>query len=75
MPRSDQLDSGNAITVRLFKRGNETAFRVLNEEWIERYFELEAKDRSSFTDPQSSIIERGGQILIATSGGRSVGWR
>ena len=59
--------------MRPFETGDETAFRVLNEQWIEHYFELETKDRSMLADPQSSIIDRGGKILIATSAGRSVG--
>jgi len=73
MQRNDPLDRTKEVTVRPFEAGDETAFRLLNEQWIERYFTLEAKDQSTFTDPQSSIIERGGQILIATLGGRRVG--
>lgn len=40
------------------------AFRSLNEEWIEQYFELEDIDRQQLSDPQKSIIEAGGSILI-----------
>jgi len=69
----DSLRPTNEVTIRPFRAGDETDFRVLNEQWIERYFKVECKDQSTFADPQSSIIEQGGQILIAISDGHSVG--
>jgi GNAT superfamily N-acetyltransferase len=59
--------------IRAFRAGDEAAFRTLNEQWIKDYFKVEAKDEAAFADPQRTIIERGGQILIATVGGQSVG--
>lgn len=70
---NDSLRLTNDVTVRPFRAGDEKDFRVLNEQWIERFFKVESKDQSTFTDPQSSIIEQGGQILIAISDGHSVG--
>jgi len=37
-----------------------TAFRALNEEWITRYFTLEAKDRETLNNPAHSILLKGG---------------
>jgi len=61
------------VLIREFRAGDETAFRMLNEQWIKRFFRVEAKDESALADPQKTIIERGGLILIATIGGQSVG--
>jgi hypothetical protein len=41
------VDSPNTIEIHSLAPGDDTAaFRTLNEEWITRYFTLEAKDRS-----------------------------
>jgi putative acetyltransferase len=61
------------VTIREFQPGDESCFRKLNEEWITRYFRLEAKDEEALADPQSSILASGGRILFATIDGESVG--
>ena len=50
-----------------------TAFRTLNEEWITRYFTLEAKDRETLNDPVNSILLKGGHIFMAYAGAEAVG--
>ena len=50
-----------------------TAFRTLNEEWITRYFSLEAKDRETLNDPINSILLKGGHIFMAYAGAEAVG--
>src|SRR5579863_2042572 len=63
-----------ALEIREFRPGDETAFRELNEEWINRYFVMEPKDVASIADPRNSILDRGGRILLAVQdGGRPVG--
>jgi putative acetyltransferase len=42
-----------------------TAFRTLNEEWITRYFALEAKDIETLGDPENVILRKGGHIFLA----------
>lgn len=43
------VDSPNTIEICSLAPGDVTAaFRTLNEEWITRYFTLEAKDREIF---------------------------
>jgi putative acetyltransferase len=56
------------IRIRAFQPGDEAAFRSLNTEWISNYFRIEPKDEQIFSDPQRSIIDKGGQILFATLG-------
>lgn len=53
-----------ALIVRAYLPADADAFRRLNEEWIERHFRLEEKDRETLANPQK-IIDAGGQILMA----------
>jgi len=63
-----------AIEIRSLVPGDDaTAFRTLNEEWITRYFTLEAKDRETLNDPLHSILLKGGHIFMACAGGEAVG--
>ncbi len=48
-------------------------FKRLNVEWIETYFRLEEKDLLTLDNPQSSILDPGGEILLAEYGGEIVG--
>jgi putative acetyltransferase len=64
---------GDAVWVREFQAGDEAAFRRLNEEWIVRYFKLEAKDTYAFDNPRETILDRGGRIFFAVRGEECVG--
>ncbi|MEP0984524.1 GNAT family N-acetyltransferase [Ekhidna sp.] len=50
-----------------------TAFKELNEAWINQYFEMEDSDRNMLGDPQGYILDKGGAILIAEMNGQPVG--
>ena len=66
--------SENAVTIREFRPGDETAFRLLNEEWIMRYFgSLEPPDIATLTNPRGKILDPGGRILFATQGDQLIG--
>ena len=68
------VDSPNTIEIRSLASGDDTAaFRTLNEEWITRYFILEAKDRELLDDPVHSILLKGGHIFMAHAGAEAVG--
>ena len=41
------------------------AFKELNQDWIEKYFKMEAEDYYALDHPQENIIDKGGYILIA----------
>lgn len=49
------------------------AFARLNIEWLEKYFRVEPIDRKVLSDPQQSIIDKGGVILYAVIDGEAVG--
>ncbi len=53
------------INIREFQSGDEAAFRTLNEAWINSYFTLEDKDRSTLGDPRRHILDPGGHIYFA----------
>ncbi len=62
--------------IREYRPGSEadaTAFRQLNEEWIQRYFVIEDDDRRVLGDPAGQILTPGGVILFAEVDGRTVG--
>jgi putative acetyltransferase len=62
------------LTIRpLNDDSDAAAFRSLNEEWIARYFAIEAQDRRQLDDPIAAYIDTGGEILIAELNGRAVG--
>jgi putative acetyltransferase len=60
------------LVIRTFQPGDEDAFRQLNEEWIERYFRLEDKDRETLSKPHKMLAD-GGQIVMAVLGDERVG--
>ena len=68
---TDEIDK---VEIRPLKIGQDSsAFRVLNEEWISRYFVLEKKDRETLGDPENTILRQGGQVFLAHIEGQTVG--
>ena len=62
------------IVIRPLEIGEDgTAFRVLNEEWISRFFVLETKDRETLSDPEGTILRKGGRVYQALAGEEVVG--
>ncbi len=61
------------VVFRNFKPQDGESFRNLNEQWIERHFKLEPKDRQSLGDPEGQILAKGGHILVAERAGQLVG--
>jgi DNA-binding MarR family transcriptional regulator/N-acetylglutamate synthase-like GNAT family acetyltransferase len=49
------------------------AFKQLNEEWISKYFRMEAADHKALDNPQKNIIDKGGCILVALYNNEPVG--
>ena len=59
------------IEIRPLEIGEDgTTFRLLNEEWISRYFVLEDKDRETLSNPEGSILRKGGRIFQVWYGGQ-----
>ena len=53
------------ILIQGYRPAYSSAFRTLNESWINQYFELQVADRQLLEDPQSRIIDQAGDILFA----------
>jgi putative acetyltransferase len=66
--------TGMDVTIESMQSAQDAeAFRALNEEWVSRFFVLEAEDRRQLSDPVAAYIEPGGEILMAKAGDRAVG--
>jgi putative acetyltransferase len=62
------------LTMRAMEsQADADAFRTLNEEWISKWFKIEAKDAATLGDPQGKIIDVGGHVYVAANGGSVVG--
>ena len=48
-------------------------FRDLNYEWLQKYFEIEPEDVKILTDPEGTILNKGGGILFARYKNQIVG--
>src|SRR5690606_34779299 len=62
-----------AVSIIEYTPAHATAFRDLNQAWIECYFEMEELDHKSLGDPDGYIIAKGGHILMAEYNGELVG--
>lgn len=49
------------------------AFKVLNEQWISTYFEIEEADSKALDNPKSYILDKGGKIFVALYNDQAVG--
>jgi putative acetyltransferase len=66
--------SAPTIEIRALLPGDDaTAFRTLNEEWIARYFSLEARDIETLGDPETTILRKGGSIFMVYADSLPVG--
>jgi len=51
----------------------QTAFRLLNEEWISTYFKMEEADYKALDNPKEYILDKGGKIFVALYNNEPVG--
>ena len=73
--RGERAQGGSQSLLRIvaFEPYHATAFRDLNLEWIEEYFEVEELDRKHLGLPRESFIDAGGAIFMAELNGSPVG--
>lgn len=55
----------NLINIIGYDPKHKNAFRDLNYEWLNKYFEVEETDRKLLTNPENEIIKKGGHIFFA----------
>ncbi|MFA0963665.1 GNAT family N-acetyltransferase [Roseivirga sp. BDSF3-8] len=51
----------------------QSAFKSLNERWINEYFEMEETDQRMLEEPEKYILDKGGHILVALERDKPVG--
>ncbi len=68
-----KLRESKDVTIVPYQPQYQSAFKALNEEWISRYFEMEAADYKALDHPKEYILDKGGQILVALYDGKPVG--
>ncbi len=65
--------SENHIEIIPFSEEYSTEIKTLNEEWLEKFFEIEESDKKTLSNPQTEIIDKGGKIFYAKYNNQIVG--
>ena len=61
------------VTVDVFKEEYKSDFETLNLQWIKKYFKVEEEDSKILKNPESYVIDGGGQIFFAVKDGKAIG--
>ena len=61
------------ITIVPFSENNKEYLKLLNYEWLEKYFFVEENDVLQLSNPQEEIIDNGGKIYFALLNNAVVG--
>lgn len=67
------MDIDNTVIIISYSPDLKEAIKILNLEWLQKYFKVEAKDERVLSDPQGEIIDKGGMIFYAQYNGKIVG--
>lgn len=60
-----KLRESKDVKIVEFQPKYKNAFKDLNEEWIRNYFEIESADRKVLENPETYILDKGGEIFVA----------
>lgn len=63
----------NTVEIIPFSNDLKEAIKILNLEWLQKYFKVEPKDETVLSDPQGAIIDKGGMIFYAKFNGEIIG--
>ena len=63
----------NKIEIIPYSNDLKEAIKILNYEWLEKYFRVEQSDIQSLSNPNEEIIDKGGFIFYAKLNGEIVG--
>lgn len=67
------MNLDNAVFIVPFSPELKEEIKILNLEWLKKYFKVEAKDELMLSDPQGEIIDKGGMIFYAKYNSKIVG--
>jgi len=68
-----KLRESKAVAIIDYQPEYKAAFKTLNEEWITKYFKMEASDYKYLDHPDENILDKDGQILFAMYNDKPVG--
>ncbi|MFA6469351.1 MAG: GNAT family N-acetyltransferase [Bacteroidota bacterium] len=68
-----QFTTKTMIVITEYSNAKREAFKLLNEEWLTKYFSLEPVDVALLSDPKKKILDAGGYIFYAEKNGEIVG--
>ncbi len=63
----------NTIEIIPFSSEYASEIKLLNIEWLEKYFEVEESDKKTLSNPQTEIIDKGGKIFYAKYQNKIIG--
>lgn len=66
-------DNSNEVRIIEYDPQYQQDFRDLNEEWISKFFKMEASDYKMLDNPQDYILNKGGHIVFALLNNEVVG--
>jgi len=64
---------GDRVEIVEYSEELKSNIKVLNEEWLNKYFEVEPNDTIQLSDPKGEIINKGGVIFYARYNNNIVG--
>ncbi|MFH7010349.1 GNAT family N-acetyltransferase [Flavobacterium sp. FlaQc-52] len=67
------MNTQDKVVIVPFSSDLKEAIKILNLEWLEKYFKVEEKDEIVLSDPQRYIIDKGGMIFYAKYNDEVVG--
>lgn len=67
------MSTENKVEIIPFTIELKDHIKILNLEWLEKYFKVEPKDQIVLSNPQTEIIDKGGFIYYAKYGDQIVG--
>ncbi|OMQ09008.1 GNAT family N-acetyltransferase [[Flexibacter] sp. ATCC 35103] len=67
------MNSQNTVEIIPFSPDLKDSIKILNKEWLQKYFRVEEKDEIVLSNPQEEIINKGGLIFYAKYNDEIVG--
>lgn len=66
-------NTAEKVSVIPFSAELKDYIKILNVEWLQKYFRIEDRDKIVLSNPQEEIIDKGGLIFYATYSDKIVG--
>ncbi|MCC9019963.1 GNAT family N-acetyltransferase [Flavobacterium lipolyticum] len=67
------MNTQNTVEIISFSTDLKEHIKILNLEWLKKYFKVEEKDELVLSNPQEEIIDKGGLIFYARYNGEIIG--